>query len=91
MIGLLLIAAGIFILIKGRIGVDEKRYLQRPKSTYVGIVLIILGLLPDFNVSIFLVLMLFVVTVIVAYFIANKTDVASAQGKEKQVGSKSEV
>jgi Ca2+/Na+ antiporter len=87
MIDLIFIAAGVFILIKGRIGVDEKRYLQRPKSVYVGVVLVILGVLLNLDVNVFLVLALFVLTVVVAYYTAEKTDTTKpelAQDGEKK-------
>ncbi|MEI6587566.1 MAG: hypothetical protein WCO05_01305 [Candidatus Moraniibacteriota bacterium] len=72
----------------------KKRYLQRPKSTYTGIVLIILGLLPDFNVNIILVFILFAITVIVSYHMAEKTDTVKlglAQDGEKKASDGNKI
>lgn len=86
MIGLILIAAGIYVLIKGKIGVDNKRYLQRPKSVIVGIILIILGLLMGY-VNWGLIAVLFVATIIVSYYMAKEITLENPTGIENSKNS----
>jgi cytochrome c biogenesis protein CcdA len=71
MIGIILIAAGIYVLAKGKIGVDNKKYLQKPKSIIVGIILIILGLLMGF-VNWGLIAVLFIATIVASYYMAEE-------------------
>jgi hypothetical protein len=75
MIQLILIAAGIFILAKGRIDVSSKKILVRPKSAYVAIILVISGLSMNYikmdgASAVFLFLVL-VATVVTSYFLAE--------------------
>jgi cytochrome c biogenesis protein CcdA len=89
MIGLLLIGAGIYILVKGKIGVDNKRYLQKPRSIVVGIILIILGFLMGF-VNLGIIAVLFVVTIVASYFMAEENMVEKSdavQNAETQVST----
>lgn len=72
MIQLILIVAGIYILIKGRINFSTERALVRPKSVYVGIALIIDGILISYiNFYAYGVLILIM---ILAYFLSQKAE-----------------
>jgi hypothetical protein len=76
MIQLILIAAGIFILAKGKVDVSSKKELVRPKSAIVASILIVIGLLMTYiklsgAIEIILSVSL-VATVFISYLLAEE-------------------
>ena len=82
----ILIFAGIYILVKGKIEVSEKREITRPVSTFVGLVLVLIPAAQTFlPVLGRLTVMagILCLTVMVAYMLSDeKKGVSKAKGKK---------
>lgn len=68
---IVLFATGIYILAKGRIDFWAGREIIRPKSTYLGIALIVLGI-SSFFLNFYTVIGLFILIFVVEYFLSQK-------------------
>jgi len=70
---IILLLAGAYILVKGKINFSRDRELTRPKSIFAGVVLISLAVLMYFlNLDIFLIGGFSVLTLIGTYFLSDK-------------------
>ena len=67
------ILAGAYILIKGKINFSNSRELVRPKSTYVGLTLLILGVI-GYWLDIYIAIALIIAVIILSYFLSQNID-----------------
>jgi hypothetical protein len=70
MIQIIIIVAGIYVLVKRKIDFSKTRELVKPKSIYIGIALIIVGILSSFID--FIAYGLLIATVVISYFLSQK-------------------
>ncbi len=74
-IQLIAILAGIYILAKEKINFSKNRILVRPKSTFLGVLLILIAILPYFIKAandVFVVIAMLIVIIVISYFFSKK-------------------
>jgi uncharacterized membrane protein len=72
MLQIIFILSGVYIIAKGKINFSTKRELVRPRSTYIGIALLLLALfLFVFKVNFFIGIIFFIVIFIISYFLSQ--------------------
>jgi len=76
MIPIIIVIAGIYILIKGKINFSKNKELVKPKSIFVGVSLIISGVIGFLNVIVALGLLILIM--IISYFLSQNTSNVSS-------------